>query len=99
MTVAEAAEHLRTTPGAIYKRPKQPTDRCDGETFEVIYRDEAGSQRQKTLQARTVQRAIVEAETYRTQIRRGEVAAPSRLTVAEVAEEFFGITEALVTTG
>jgi integrase len=46
-----------------------------------------------------VQRAVVEAEEYRTQIRRGELVSPSRVTFGEVAEEFLGITEALVATG
>jgi integrase len=83
----------------LYKRPKPPGDRLDGHTFEVIYRDELGKQRQKTLRSRSVQRAIAEAEEYRTQVRRGEVSAPSRLTVAEVAEEYFGVTAGLVASG
>jgi integrase len=83
----------------LYKRPKRPTDRREGDSFEVIYRDPAGKQRQKTLTSRTVQRAIVEAETFRTQLRRGEAVIPSRLTFSEVAGEFFGVTKALVTTG
>src|SRR4051794_27007413 len=83
----------------LYRRPKRPTDRREDDTFEVIYRDETGKQRQKTLKARTVQRAIAEAEEYRTQIRRGEVVEASRLTVAEAAEEFFVLTASLVTIG
>src|SRR5207248_429175 len=71
----------------------------EGETFELIFRDSEGTQRQKTLDARTVQRAIAEAEQYRSKVRTGEVVSPSRLTFGEVAEEFFGITEALVATG
>jgi integrase len=83
----------------LYMRPKLPTDRRDGETFEIIFRDLSGAQRQKTLRARTVQRAIAEAEEYRSQLRRGEIAAPSRLTFGDAAEEFFDITQALVATG
>ena len=83
----------------LYRRPKPPTDHREGETFEVTFRDEAGKQRQKTLSARTVQRAVAEAEAYRTQVRRGEVIATSRLTVSDVAEEFFAITDTLVTSG
>jgi integrase len=83
----------------LYKRPKRRCDRREGETFEVIYRDELGKQRQKTLAARTVQRAIAEAELYRTQVRRGEAVTPSRLTVSDVADEYFCVTETLVSTG
>src|SRR5438128_1310076 len=83
----------------LYRRPKRPSDRQDGDTFEVIFRDETGTQRQKTLSARTVQRAVAEAEEYRTQLRRGEVVIASRLTFAQVAEEYFAVTESLVATG
>jgi integrase len=83
----------------LYRRPKPRTDRREGDTFEVIYRDVLGKQRQKTLKARTIQRAIAEAEAYRTELRRGEVIAPSRLTLSEVANEYFEIMEALVATG
>src|SRR4051794_15139213 len=83
----------------LYKRPKREGDHREGDTFEVIFRDAAGKQRQKTLNARKLQRAIAEAEEYRTQVRRGELLSPSHLTFGEVAEEFLGITEALVATG
>jgi integrase len=83
----------------LYKRPKSPGDRREGDTFEVIFRDPLGTQRQKTLKARTLQRALVEAEEYRTQVRRGEIAPPSRLTFSEVAQEFFTLNESLVATG
>src|SRR5436305_11397738 len=83
----------------LWKRPKKPTDHREGDTFEVIFQDELGKQRQKTLDSRTLQRAIVEAEEYRSQVRRGEVIASSRMTFSEVAAEFFAITEALVATG
>jgi integrase len=83
----------------LYKRPKTDRDRSDGETFEVMFRDDRGMQRQKTLTARTVQRALVEAEDYRAKIRRGELVSPSRLTFGDAAEEFFAITEALVASG
>src|SRR3954447_263418 len=83
----------------LYKRPKSPGDTREGDTFEVIFRDDAGQQRQKTLKARTVQRAIAEAEEYRTQLRRGEVVTPSRLTVSDVAAEYFEMMEAAVATG
>lgn len=83
----------------LYKRPKRAADKREGDTFELIHRDEAGKQRQKTLQARTVQRAIVEAEEYRTKVRRGEVSASSRLTLSEVAAEYFSRLEAAVATG
>src|SRR4051794_26646256 len=57
----------------LYTRPKRQSDTSYGETFEVVFRDDSGRQRQKTLKARTVQRAIEEAEEYRTQLRRGAV--------------------------
>jgi integrase len=83
----------------LYRRPKPPSDRREGDTYEVIYRDGDGRQRQKTLRARTVQRAISEAEEHRSKLRRGEILPPSKLTFGEVAEEFLQTTTALVTTG
>lgn len=83
----------------LYKRPKPSTDRREGDTFEVIYKDETGKQRQRTLAARSVQRAIAEAEEYRTRLRTGELLPPSRLTVEDVANEFLGITASLIATG
>src|SRR4051794_29888772 len=77
----------------LYTRPKSPADRREGNTFEVIFRDELGKQRQKTLSARNVQRAVAEAEDYRTLVRRGDVMPASRITFEEVAEEFFGLSE------
>jgi integrase len=88
----------RRVPG-LYQRPKPETDRREGETYEVVFRDETGRQRQKTLKARTVQRAIAEAEEYRTQLSRGEVIARSRLTVSDVAIEWLAMTEAMVASG
>lgn len=82
----------------LYRRPKAASDTIPGDVFEVIYRDDLGKQRQKTLNSRTVQRAVVEAEEYRSKLRRGEVVA-SRLTVSEIAVEFFDLTESLVSTG
>jgi hypothetical protein len=78
---------------------KLENDRRDGDTYEVVYRNETGAQRQKTLKARTVQRALVEAEEYRTQIRRGEIVFSSRLTFSDVAQEYFTLMESLVATG
>lgn len=83
----------------LWKRPKKDGDKREGDTFEVVFRDELGGQRQKTLTARTVQRAIVEAEEYRSKVRRGEVVASSRLTLSEVAAEYFAGLEATVSTG
>jgi integrase len=83
----------------LWVRPKSEDDRREGDTYEVVFRDETGAQRQKTLKARTVQRAVVEAEEYRTQIRRGEIVVSSRLTVNELAEEYFTLMDSLVATG
>jgi integrase len=83
----------------LYTRPKTPSDSRAGDVYEVVYRDELGKQRQKTLNARTVQRAIAEAEEHRTKVRRGEVVAAPRLTMSEVAAEYLAMTESLVTTG
>jgi integrase len=83
----------------LWKRPKSAEDTCEGDTYEVVFRDEAGAQRQKTLKSRTVQRAVAEAEEYRTQIRRGEIVVSSRLTVNELAEEYFTLIDSLVATG
>ena len=41
----------------------------------------------------------VEAEEYRSKVRRGEVVASSRLTFSEVAAEYFARLEAAVSTG
>lgn len=95
LPVEHRGQHVRN----LYKRPKRPNDRREGDTFEVIFRDDSGKQRQKTLKARTIQRAVAEAEEYRTQIRRGELIPSTRQTFGEIAAEFFGITEALVGTG
>jgi hypothetical protein len=92
-------EHRGQRVPNLYKRPKREGDRREGDTFEIIFRDDSGKQRQKTLNARTIQRAVAEAEEYRTRIRRGELTPPSRQTFGEVAAEFLGITEALVATG
>jgi integrase len=83
----------------LWKRPKSEDDSREGDTYEVVFRDETGAQRQKTLKARTVSRAIAEAEEHRTQVRRGEIIVSSRLTVNELAEEYFALMESLVATG
>jgi integrase len=83
----------------LYKRPKHAGDARYGDVFEVIFRDEFGCQRQKTLRSRTVQMAIDEAEEYRTQLRRGEVLPPSHVTVNEVAREYFEVLDGLVSSG
>jgi hypothetical protein len=92
-------EHRGQRVPNLYRRPKSAQDRREGDTFEVIFRDETGAQRQKTLKSRSLQRAVAEAEDYRTQLRRGELVVSTRLTFDEAAEEFFQITEALVATG
>jgi integrase len=83
----------------LWKRPKSADDTREGDTYEVVFRDEAGAQRQRTLKSRTVQRALAEAEEYRTQIRRGEIVVSSRLTMTELAEEYFTLMDSLVATG
>jgi integrase len=83
----------------LYKRPKRNGDTSYGDTFELVYRDDAGRQRQQTLNARTVQRAIQEAEEHRTQIRKGEALPRSPITVSEVASEYLDVFQALVSTG
>jgi integrase len=83
----------------LWKRPKSQEDTREGETYEIVFRDETGAQRQKTLRSRTIQRAVVEAEDYRTQVRRGEIVVSSRLTMAEVAEQYFNLQDSLVATG
>src|SRR5947207_10169042 len=83
----------------LYKRQKRPNDTSYGATFEVVFRDDSGKQRQKTLAARSVQRAIEEAEGYRTQLRRGEALPPSALTVDDVVSEYFDVLDGLVKAG
>lgn len=83
----------------LWKRPKREGDHREGDTYEVTFRDGTGRQRQKTLIARTLQRAIAEAEEYRTQLRKGELVAPSNLRFADVAREYFTLMESLVPTG
>jgi integrase len=46
-----------------------------------------------------VQRAIVEAEEHRSKVRRGEISTSSRLTLSEVATEYFSRLEAAVASG
>jgi integrase len=83
----------------LYTRPKSPSDRREGDTFEVIFRDDTGRQRQRTLRARSLRQAIEEAEEYRADLRRGDALPPSRLTFDEVAEEFFNVMDGLVVSG
>ena len=52
----------------LYMRPKPARDTREGDTFEVIYRDETGKQRQTTLNARSVQRAIKGALIHYTEV-------------------------------
>jgi integrase len=95
----EPVDHRGQRVPNLWKRPKKDGDKREGDTFEVVYRDELGKQRQKTLAARTVQRALVEAEEHRSKVRRGELVSSSRLTLSEVAAEYFERVEAAVTTG
>jgi integrase len=53
----------------------------------------------KTLRAATRTDAKVERDSFLTQLRRGEVPAPSRITFREVAEEYLSSVEALVASG
>ena len=96
---AAASLPPRTARPELNRRPRSDTDRREGDTFEVVYRDDAGRQRQKTRNARSLQRAIIEAEEHRSDVRRGEAVPTSRLTFNEVAHEFFALTESLVATG
>jgi integrase len=83
----------------LYVRPKSTNDIREGETYEVVYRDPEGRQRQKTLRSRTLHRAMAEAEEYRTQLRRGEIPESSRLTFEDAAAEFFAVSQSLVASG
>ena len=83
----------------LYRRPKPPRIAAKVTPSRSSIATRPASSGRRRSQARTIQRAIVEAEEYRTQLRRGEVLPPSRLTFARGREEYFEIIEALVATG
>lgn len=76
----------------LYQRPS------DGK-FELGFTDSLGRWRIKTLRAATRTEARAERDSFLTQLRRGEAAAASKITLREVAEEYLSTIEALVANG
>ncbi len=67
--------------------------------YEVGYADANGVWRMKTLRAATRTEAKAERDEFLGKHRRGEIAPPSKITFAEVAEEFLASFGALVAAG
>jgi integrase len=76
----------------LYQRPS------DGK-FEIGFSDGGGRWRIKTLRARTRTEARAERDHFMSKLRAGQVAAPSKITFAEVATEYIAGLEAMVSSG
>ena len=76
----------------LYQRPS------DGK-FEIGFTDSGGRWRIKTLRARTRTEAKAERDLFMSKLRAGHVAAPSKITFAEVAAEYVAGLEASVAHG
>jgi integrase len=76
----------------LYRRPS------DGK-FEIGFTDSGGRWRMKTLRARTKTEARAARDAFLTKLRAGQVAAPSKITFAEVAAEYIAGLEATVAAG
>ena len=77
---ADRKRRVRIAPN-LYQRPS------DGK-FEIGFSDTGGRWRIKTLRARTRTEAKAEGDLFMTKLRAGEVAAPSKVTFAEVSAEY-----------
>jgi integrase len=76
----------------LYQRPS------DGK-FEIGFTDGSGCWRIKTLRARTRTEAKAERDLFMSKLRAGQVAAPSKITFAEVAAQYLAGLEAAVAAG
>jgi integrase len=76
----------------LYQRPS------DGK-FEIGFTDSGGRWRIKTLRASTRTVARAERDLFMSKLRAGQVAAPSKITFAEVASEYIAGLEANVAAG
>src|SRR5262245_27583684 len=76
----------------LYQRPS------DGK-YEVGFTDSVGRWRIKTLRARTRTEAKAERDLFMSKLRTGQVAAPTKITFAEVASEYVAGLEAAVAAG
>jgi integrase len=76
----------------FYQRPS------DGK-FEIGFTDSGGRWRIKTLRARTRTEAKAERDLFMSKLRAGQVATPSKITLAEVAAEYVAMLEASVLSG
>jgi len=88
---ADRKRRVRIAPN-LYRRPS------DGK-FEIGFSDSGGRWRIKTLQARTRTEARAERDLFMTKLRAGQVAAPSKITFAEVAAEYLAGLHAMVSAG
>jgi integrase len=88
---ADRKRRVRIAPN-LYQRPS------DGK-FEIGFSDSGGRWRIKTLRARTKTEARAERDLFMTKLRGGQVAAPSKITFAEVADEYIAGLEATVAAG
>jgi integrase len=88
---ADRKRRVRIAPN-LYQRPS------DGK-FEIGFSDGGGRWRIKTLRARTRTDARAERDHFMSKLRAGQVAVPTKMTLAEVAAEYVAMLEASVLSG
>ena len=88
---ADRKRRVRIAPN-LYQRPS------DGK-FEIGFSDSGGRWRIKTLRARNKTEARAERDLFLSKLRAGQVAAPTEITLAEVAAEYVAMLEASVLSG
>jgi integrase len=97
-TDAKRGKRERVAPGVFVRAGK----------FEISFTDPAGADRMRTLgpvksdahpNGLTLKDAKAEREKLRVQVRAGEAVTPSRVTFAEVAEDFLELLQSLVGSG
>lgn len=80
----------------LYERP----GKARGEvSYLVGYQDVKGAWRMKTLRARTRTEAKAERDAFMSKLRKGEIVAPSKVTLRDVVAEYLSGLESLVASG
>lgn len=88
-TDAKRGPKKRVAPGVYLRAGK----------YLVTYADVDGRERSKTTDARNLTEAKAAREAIRVKVRSGEAVAPNRVTLDEVAQEFFALFDSLVAAG
>jgi integrase len=91
MQIDRTPRRVRVAPN-LYQRPS------DGK-FELGFTDSSGRWRIKTLRAANRTQAKAERDAFLTKLRAGQVAAPSKITFQEVAEEYLAGLDSAVSAG